>query len=96
MVVKSTGLNELSPIALHLDHISHLEVYINSMEKLAVNFRSNGEQEVASAFNKFAEFSKELLTPMKNLVSKSPLLHSAESKKDKASMPSDKTEPLTA
>lgn len=38
------------------------------MEKLAVNFRNNGEQEVASAFNKFAEFSKELLMPMKNLV----------------------------
>ncbi|XP_028853296.1 arf-GAP with SH3 domain, ANK repeat and PH domain-containing protein 2 isoform X1 [Denticeps clupeoides] len=50
------------------EHISHLEVYINSMEKLAVNFHSNGEQEVASAFNKFAEFSKELLTPMKNLL----------------------------
>nr|XP_021335526.1 arf-GAP with SH3 domain, ANK repeat and PH domain-containing protein 2 isoform X5 [Danio rerio] len=50
------------------DHISHLESYINSMEKLAVNFRNNGEQEVASAFNKFAEFSKELLTPMKNLL----------------------------
>lgn len=33
-----------------------------------MNFRNNGEQEVASAFNKFAEFSKELLTPMKNLV----------------------------
>lgn len=51
------------------DHISHLELYINSMEKLAVNFHNNGEQEVASAFNKFAEFSKELLSPMKNLVS---------------------------
>ncbi|KAF7693272.1 arf-GAP with SH3 domain, ANK repeat and PH domain-containing protein 1 isoform X4 [Silurus meridionalis] len=51
-----------------LDHISHLELYINSMEKLAVNFRNSGEQEVASAFNKFAEFSKELLTPMKNLL----------------------------
>ncbi|KAK2821388.1 hypothetical protein Q7C36_020731 [Tachysurus vachellii] len=50
------------------DHISHFELYINSMEKLAVNFRNNGEQEVASAFNKFAEFSKELLTPMKNLL----------------------------
>ncbi|XP_016088104.1 arf-GAP with SH3 domain, ANK repeat and PH domain-containing protein 2-like isoform X2 [Sinocyclocheilus grahami] len=49
------------------DHISHLESYINSMEKLAVNFCNNGEQEVASAFNKFAEFSKELLPPMKNL-----------------------------
>ncbi|XP_072521549.1 arf-GAP with SH3 domain, ANK repeat and PH domain-containing protein 1 isoform X3 [Salminus brasiliensis] len=54
------------------DHISHLELYINSMEKLAVNFRNNGEQEVASAFNKFAEFSKELLTPMKNLDLKKP------------------------
>ncbi|KAJ8259193.1 hypothetical protein COCON_G00182050 [Conger conger] len=50
------------------DHISHLEQYITSMEKLALNFRSSGEQEVASAFNKFAEFSKELLTPMKNLL----------------------------
>ncbi|XP_017548333.1 arf-GAP with SH3 domain, ANK repeat and PH domain-containing protein 2 isoform X2 [Pygocentrus nattereri] len=50
------------------DHITHLELYINSMEKLAVNFRNNGEQEVASAFNKFAEFSKELLTPVKNLL----------------------------
>ncbi|XP_069035685.1 arf-GAP with SH3 domain, ANK repeat and PH domain-containing protein 1 isoform X2 [Lepisosteus oculatus] len=38
------------------------------MEKLAVNFRNNGEQELASAFNKFAEFSKELLTPMKNVL----------------------------
>ncbi|XP_045079901.1 arf-GAP with SH3 domain, ANK repeat and PH domain-containing protein 1 isoform X4 [Coregonus clupeaformis] len=50
------------------DHISHLELYISSMEKLAVNFRSNGEKEVASAFTKFAEFSKELLTPIKNLL----------------------------
>ncbi|XP_023851555.1 arf-GAP with SH3 domain, ANK repeat and PH domain-containing protein 1 [Salvelinus sp. IW2-2015] len=50
------------------DHISHLELYISSMEKLVVNFRSNGEKEVASAFTKFAEFSKELLTPIKNLL----------------------------
>ncbi|KAL0978833.1 hypothetical protein UPYG_G00176300 [Umbra pygmaea] len=54
--------------ALGQDHISHLEMYINCMEKLAVNFRSNEEKEVASAFTKFAEFSKELLTPMKNLL----------------------------
>lgn len=46
-----------------------MELYINSMEKLAANFHNNGEQEVASALNKFAEFSKELLTPVKNLVS---------------------------
>ncbi|XP_029104734.1 arf-GAP with SH3 domain, ANK repeat and PH domain-containing protein 1 isoform X2 [Scleropages formosus] len=50
------------------DHISHLEVYINSLEKLAVNFCTNGEKELASAFNKFAELTKELLTPMKNLL----------------------------
>ncbi|XP_058860319.1 arf-GAP with SH3 domain, ANK repeat and PH domain-containing protein 2-like [Acipenser ruthenus] len=50
------------------DHISHLETYITSMEKLAVNFTNNGEEELAASFNKFAEFSKELLTPMKNLL----------------------------
>lgn len=56
-------------VPFHLvDHISHLELYISSMEKLVVNFHSNGEKEVASAFTKFAEFSKELLTPIKNLV----------------------------
>ncbi|XP_072571814.1 arf-GAP with SH3 domain, ANK repeat and PH domain-containing protein 1 [Paramormyrops kingsleyae] len=50
------------------DHISHLELYINAVEKLAVNFCTNGEQELSSAFNKFADFSKELLVPMKNLL----------------------------
>uniref|UniRef100_A0A8C4SC15 Arf-GAP with SH3 domain, ANK repeat and PH domain-containing protein 3 n=1 Tax=Erpetoichthys calabaricus TaxID=27687 RepID=A0A8C4SC15_ERPCA len=50
------------------DHISHLENYIASMERLAQNFRNNGEYELATAFNKFAEFSKEPLTPMKNLL----------------------------
>lgn len=50
------------------DHISHLELYISSMEKLSANCHSNGEEEVASAFTRFAEFSRELLTPMKNLL----------------------------
>uniref|UniRef100_A0A3B3UYK1 Un-named sa1614 n=1 Tax=Poecilia latipinna TaxID=48699 RepID=A0A3B3UYK1_9TELE len=50
------------------DHVSHLEQYINSMEKLAVNCHSNGETEVGSAFCRLADFSKELLSPMKNLV----------------------------
>uniref|UniRef100_A0A3B3TE73 Un-named sa1614 n=1 Tax=Paramormyrops kingsleyae TaxID=1676925 RepID=A0A3B3TE73_9TELE len=54
-------------------HISHLELYINAVEKLAVNFCTNGEQELSSAFNKFADFSKELLVPMKNLQLKSML-----------------------
>ncbi|XP_013887322.1 arf-GAP with SH3 domain, ANK repeat and PH domain-containing protein 1 [Austrofundulus limnaeus] len=50
------------------DHVSHLEQYINSMEKLAVNCHSNGETEVCSAFCRLADFSKELISPMKNLL----------------------------
>uniref|UniRef100_A0A3Q3X6S2 Un-named sa1614 n=1 Tax=Mola mola TaxID=94237 RepID=A0A3Q3X6S2_MOLML len=50
------------------DHVSHLEQYINSMEKLSVNCHSNGETEVGSAFCRLADFSKELLSPMKNLI----------------------------
>uniref|UniRef100_A0A4W6EIW7 Un-named sa1614 n=1 Tax=Lates calcarifer TaxID=8187 RepID=A0A4W6EIW7_LATCA len=51
------------------EHVSHLEQYINSMEKLSVNCHSNGETEVGSAFCRLADFSKELVSPMKNLVS---------------------------
>lgn len=51
------------------DHVSHLEHYINSMEKLSVNCHSNGETEVGSAFCRLADFSRELVSPMKNLVS---------------------------
>ncbi|XP_065811255.1 arf-GAP with SH3 domain, ANK repeat and PH domain-containing protein 1 isoform X3 [Labrus bergylta] len=50
------------------DHVSHMEQYINSMEKLSVNCHSNGESEVGSAFCRLADFSKELLSPMKNLL----------------------------
>ncbi|KAM9410754.1 arf-GAP with SH3 domain, ANK repeat and PH domain-containing protein 1 [Pholidichthys leucotaenia] len=50
------------------EHVSHLEQYINSMEKLSVNCHSNGETEVGSAFCRLADFSKELLAPMKNLL----------------------------
>ncbi|XP_070815037.1 arf-GAP with SH3 domain, ANK repeat and PH domain-containing protein 2 [Chaetodon trifascialis] len=50
------------------DHVSHLEQYINAMEKLSVNCHSNGETEVGSAFCRLADFSKELLSPMKNLL----------------------------
>ncbi|XP_056246966.1 arf-GAP with SH3 domain, ANK repeat and PH domain-containing protein 2 [Seriola aureovittata] len=50
------------------DHVSHLEQYINSMEKLSVNCHSNGETEVGSAFCRLADFSKELVSPMKNLL----------------------------
>uniref|UniRef100_A0AAX7UCZ7 Un-named sa1614 n=1 Tax=Astatotilapia calliptera TaxID=8154 RepID=A0AAX7UCZ7_ASTCA len=50
------------------EHVSHLEQYINAMEKLSVNCHSNGETEVGSAFCRLADFSKELLSPMKNLL----------------------------
>ncbi|XP_028260913.1 arf-GAP with SH3 domain, ANK repeat and PH domain-containing protein 2 [Parambassis ranga] len=50
------------------DHVSHLEQYISSMEKLSVNCHSNGEAEVGSAFLRLADFSKEFLAPMKNLL----------------------------
>ncbi|XP_061582962.1 arf-GAP with SH3 domain, ANK repeat and PH domain-containing protein 2 isoform X2 [Cololabis saira] len=50
------------------EHVSHLEHYINSMEKLSVNCHSNGEAEVGSAFCRMADFSKEFLSPMKNLL----------------------------
>uniref|UniRef100_A0A8C4IBR1 Un-named sa1614 n=1 Tax=Dicentrarchus labrax TaxID=13489 RepID=A0A8C4IBR1_DICLA len=51
-----------------VNHVSHLEQYINSMEKLSVNCHSNGESEVGSAFCRLADFSKDLLSPMKNLL----------------------------
>uniref|UniRef100_UPI0037E7E5BC arf-GAP with SH3 domain, ANK repeat and PH domain-containing protein 2 n=1 Tax=Semicossyphus pulcher TaxID=241346 RepID=UPI0037E7E5BC len=57
-----------SKYAAGQDHVSHLEQYINSMEKLSVNCHSNGETEVGSAFCRLADFSKELLSPMKNLL----------------------------
>ncbi|XP_070698192.1 arf-GAP with SH3 domain, ANK repeat and PH domain-containing protein 2 [Pempheris klunzingeri] len=50
------------------DHVSQWEQYIHSMEKLSVNCHSNGETEVGSAFCRLADFSKELLSPMKNLL----------------------------
>ncbi|XP_061641788.1 arf-GAP with SH3 domain, ANK repeat and PH domain-containing protein 1 isoform X4 [Phyllopteryx taeniolatus] len=50
------------------EHVSHLEQYIASMEKLSINCHSNGEAEVGSAFCRLADFSKELLSPMKNLL----------------------------
>ncbi|XP_051932245.1 arf-GAP with SH3 domain, ANK repeat and PH domain-containing protein 2 isoform X3 [Hippocampus zosterae] len=50
------------------EHVSHLEQYIISMEKLSINCHSNGEAEVGSAFCRMADFSKELVSPMKNLL----------------------------
>lgn len=50
------------------EHISHLEVYIATLEKLSSNCRDNGEEALSNAFSAFAELSKELLTPMKNLL----------------------------
>ncbi|XP_077460199.1 arf-GAP with SH3 domain, ANK repeat and PH domain-containing protein 2 isoform X2 [Stigmatopora argus] len=50
------------------EHVSHLEQYILSMEKLSVNCHSNGEAEVGSAFCRMADFSKELVSPINNLL----------------------------
>ncbi|KAG9473828.1 hypothetical protein GDO78_004241 [Eleutherodactylus coqui] len=50
------------------EHITHLEVYIATLEKLSLNCRDNGEEALSNAFNAFAELSKELLTPIKNVL----------------------------
>ncbi|XP_072259748.1 arf-GAP with SH3 domain, ANK repeat and PH domain-containing protein 1-like isoform X1 [Pyxicephalus adspersus] len=50
------------------EHITHLEVYIATLEKLSSNCRDNGEEALSNAFSAFAELSKELLTPMKNML----------------------------
>ncbi|XP_067904739.1 arf-GAP with SH3 domain, ANK repeat and PH domain-containing protein 1 isoform X2 [Heterodontus francisci] len=50
------------------EDISLQEAFMNELEKLVANFQSNEESVMAEAFSKFAESSKELLTPMKNLL----------------------------
>ncbi|XP_012808098.1 arf-GAP with SH3 domain, ANK repeat and PH domain-containing protein 2 isoform X3 [Xenopus tropicalis] len=50
------------------EHITHLEVYITTLEKLSSNCRDNGEEALSMAFSAFAELSKELLTPMRNVL----------------------------
>uniref|UniRef100_A0A8C6WKQ0 Uncharacterized protein n=1 Tax=Neogobius melanostomus TaxID=47308 RepID=A0A8C6WKQ0_9GOBI len=50
------------------EHVCHMEQYIHAMQKLSVNCHSSGESEVASAFCKLAEFSREILSPTKNMV----------------------------
>ncbi|KAG8446274.1 hypothetical protein GDO86_013924 [Hymenochirus boettgeri] len=50
------------------EHITHLEVYITTLERLSSNCRDNGEEALSKAFSAFAELSKELLTPMKNVL----------------------------
>lgn len=55
------------------EHVCHMEQYINAMQKLSVNCHSNGETEVGSAFCKLSDFSRELLSPTKNLLKS--LLH---------------------
>ncbi|KAM4691343.1 arf-GAP with SH3 domain, ANK repeat and PH domain-containing protein 1-like [Rhinophrynus dorsalis] len=50
------------------EHITHLEVYITTLEKLSSNCKDNGEEALSKAFSAFAELSKELLPPMKNVL----------------------------
>ncbi|XP_072296173.1 arf-GAP with SH3 domain, ANK repeat and PH domain-containing protein 1-like isoform X1 [Eucyclogobius newberryi] len=55
------------------EHVCHMEQYIGAMQKLSVTCHSNGESEVGAAFCKLADFSRELLSPTKNLLKS--LLH---------------------
>ncbi|XP_042197763.1 arf-GAP with SH3 domain, ANK repeat and PH domain-containing protein 1 isoform X2 [Callorhinchus milii] len=50
------------------EDMSYQETYITELEKLAVNFYSNEESRLADAFGNFSESSKELVTPMRNLL----------------------------
>uniref|UniRef100_UPI00398EBB52 arf-GAP with SH3 domain, ANK repeat and PH domain-containing protein 1 isoform X2 n=1 Tax=Pristiophorus japonicus TaxID=55135 RepID=UPI00398EBB52 len=50
------------------EDVSLQEAFINELEKLVANFQSNDESVLADAFSKFAESSRELLTPMRNLL----------------------------
>ncbi|KAM9296864.1 arf-GAP with SH3 domain, ANK repeat and PH domain-containing protein 1-like [Gastrophryne carolinensis] len=50
------------------ESITHLEAYIAALERLSSNCRDSGEDALSNAFNAFAELSKELLTPMKNVL----------------------------
>ncbi|KAM4622299.1 arf-GAP with SH3 domain, ANK repeat and PH domain-containing protein 1-like [Discoglossus pictus] len=50
------------------EHITQLEFYISTLEKLSSNFRDNEEEALSNAFFAFAELSKELLTPMKHVL----------------------------
>ncbi|XP_069740504.1 arf-GAP with SH3 domain, ANK repeat and PH domain-containing protein 1 isoform X2 [Narcine bancroftii] len=50
------------------EDISLQEAFVNELEKLVANFQSNEELALAEAFSKFAEYSRELLTPMRNLL----------------------------
>ncbi|KAK7881099.1 hypothetical protein WMY93_032309 [Mugilogobius chulae] len=55
------------------EHVCHMEQYIGAMQKLSVTCHSNGETEVGAAFCKLADFSRELLSPTKNMLKS--LLH---------------------
>ncbi|XP_059836967.1 arf-GAP with SH3 domain, ANK repeat and PH domain-containing protein 1 isoform X1 [Hypanus sabinus] len=50
------------------EDITLQETFVNELDKLVANFQSNEEMVLAEAFSKLAEYSRELLTPMKNLL----------------------------
>ncbi|XP_043944936.1 arf-GAP with SH3 domain, ANK repeat and PH domain-containing protein 2-like [Protopterus annectens] len=52
------------------DYVTNLEAYISAVEKYAFNFQNNGEEEeeLTQAFTQFAKFSKDFVTPIKNLL----------------------------
>ncbi|XP_039354666.1 arf-GAP with SH3 domain, ANK repeat and PH domain-containing protein 2-like isoform X1 [Mauremys reevesii] len=50
------------------DLASHIEAHIAAQEKFSANYQSDGDEQLAGAFLTFAEFSRELLAPVKGLL----------------------------
>ncbi|XP_026512627.1 arf-GAP with SH3 domain, ANK repeat and PH domain-containing protein 2-like [Terrapene carolina triunguis] len=50
------------------DLTSHIEAHIAAQEKFSANYQSDGDEQLAGAFLSFAEFSRELLAPVKGLL----------------------------
>uniref|UniRef100_A0A8C3F4K3 Arf-GAP with SH3 domain, ANK repeat and PH domain-containing protein 3 n=1 Tax=Chrysemys picta bellii TaxID=8478 RepID=A0A8C3F4K3_CHRPI len=50
------------------DLASHIEAHIAAQEKFSANYQSDGDEQLAGAFLSFAEFSRELLAPVKGLL----------------------------
>ncbi|CAM4549495.1 arf-GAP with SH3 domain, ANK repeat and PH domain-containing protein 1-like [Lepidochelys kempii] len=50
------------------DLACHIEAHIAAQEKFSANYQSDGDEQLASAFTSFAEFSQKLLVPVKGLL----------------------------
>ncbi|XP_025071501.1 arf-GAP with SH3 domain, ANK repeat and PH domain-containing protein 1-like [Alligator sinensis] len=50
------------------DLLSHMDAHIVGQERFSMNYQNEGEEQLAGTFTCFAEFSRELLTPIKSLL----------------------------